>query len=79
MTNKRSPAMLKVVERLDEMDRSLSWLGSKLSPRVTRQTVSGWGDVPDHYAGQVAALLGTTAAKVRPDLAALFKPRKRAA
>lgn len=70
--HKRSAAMRRVIARLEKMERSLAWLGGKLSPHVTRQTVSGWHDVPDHHVRQVAALLSLPPADVRPDLAALF-------
>ena len=81
MKAKRSPAMQKVVHRLEAMKRSLSWLGGELVPPVRRQTVSGYTDIPDHYVSQVAELTGLTTEQIRPDLAAHFKtcPKKKAA
>lgn len=84
--SKRSAALRSVLETLDQMERSAAWLGRSLSPPVSRQTVSDWSDVPQHYVEQVARLLQSTPSSVRPDLAAIFavpkeaKPsRKRAA
>ena len=79
---KRSPAMIKVIERLKVVDRSQSWLGKQLVPPVKRQSVSGWTDVPPRYVRQVARLLGMRRRDVRPDLAEVFvstSPNQRAA
>ncbi len=77
-----------ILKRLADMQPpeptySAAWLGRSLDPPVSRQAVSDWRNVPEHYVEQVATLLGLEPADVRPDLAALFcpktKPRKRAA
>ncbi len=74
----RSAAMRHVLDTLKAARHSAAWLSRRLEPKVARQTVSGWPDVPDHYVGQVAKLLKLSPCAVRPDLAALFEkpPRK---
>ena len=72
----RSAAMRRVLSKLKELKRSAAWLGRRMSPKVTRQTVSGWPDVPDHYVGQVAKLLELRPSEVRPDRAALYLDEK---
>lgn len=69
---KRSTAMLRVLARLEEKKRSRAWLGRHLTPPVTRQTVAGYPDIPDHYIAQVAKLLDLMPCQIRPDLAKLF-------
>jgi hypothetical protein len=64
--------MRRVLQKLKEMRHSAAWLGRRMSPKVTRQTVSGWPDVPDHYVGQVAKLLELCPREIRPDRAALY-------
>lgn len=68
----RTKPMQSIVQALYDRGLSLAWLGQQLTPRVRRQTVSAWRQVPEHYIGQVAALMDVTTADVRPDLAALF-------
>lgn len=73
---KRSDAMDAVLERLEEIERSAAWLGRSLTPPVSRQTVSDWFNVPEHYVRQVAKLVDAAPAAVRPDLAAIFAVSK---
>jgi hypothetical protein len=72
----RSAAMRRVLQKLREEKRSAAWLGRRVSPKVTRQTVSGWPDVPDHYVSQIAKLLGLRPGDIRPDRAALYNDNK---
>jgi hypothetical protein len=91
---KRSAAMQDVLDKLEELQEqqameqpsfSAAWLGRNLNPPVSRQTVHGWRNVPEHYVEQVAVLLDLKKDKLRPDLAAIFavpkerSSRKRAA
>lgn len=65
-----------VLQTLADRELSQAWLGSRLTPAVRRQSVSGWIDIPERYIQQVANLLGLEPAEVRPDLAALFAKKK---
>lgn len=78
---KRSPAMRKILKRLEDDDRSSAWLGRQLNPSVTRQTVFQWSNIPDHYVEQVAELLKMEPCEVRPGFCKPEDrdPRKRAA
>ncbi len=77
MSTKRSAAMQGVLDRLKLLNKSQGWLAAQLAPHVTRQSVSGWHDIPDHYISQVARLLDVEPATVRPDLAAHFEPTRK--
>lgn len=76
---KRSDAMDAVLETLSQLQPpgSAAWLGRSLKPPVSRQTVSDWFDVPEHYIQQVAKLIAVAPEVVRPDLAAIFAPKER--
>ncbi len=68
----QSAGMRELFARLHEMQRSAAWLARSLDPPVSRQAIMTWHDVPIVYIAQVAELLETTPARVRPDLARIF-------
>lgn len=56
MTRKRSPAMRLVIDRLEQDDRSLSWLAKKI--KVSRQALSAWDDIPPERLDEISKIIG---------------------